>query len=511
MQITEIVNHESITNFAERLSNYYSNEKKGTNKKEKGQYFTPASIAAYMASLADVQSESIKILDPGAGLGILSVALIEKIREKNKRLINVELTLYENDEKIIPYLNEVMNIMKKRLSKYNVGFNYEVRQEDFVASNVKYITPKLNSFNEAEYPKYDIIISNPPYFKINKKEIETYGIEQITAGQPNIYYIFMAIATNMLSNEGQMIFITPRSFCSGLYYSSFRNWLIKRVHFSQVHIFKSRKNVFAKDKVLQENVITKFTKTKPLKIVMSTSEGRDMDEIKKTEVNEDDIIYKSNGHIFFRLPADKEELAIIRKLDKLPMNFYKLGYKISTGKVVAFRNSEYLKKEIGEKDIPLIWMHNIRNMRILWPSEKNGKARAIEKNEKTKKLLIENGNYVVMKRFTTKEQKKRFDVALVTDEDFKKQGYFALDNMLNYIYCPGKKLNRETISGIAEYLSLPIVDRYFRILNGHTQVNANEVYALPFPEAKKLEKIGKNTDKFANEKQERILEQILTN
>jgi len=65
-----------------------------------------------------------------------------------------------------------------------------------------------------------------------------------------------------------------------------------------------------------------------------------------------------------------------------------------------------------------------------------------------------------------------------------------LDNMLNYIYDPGNRMTKEQTFGIAQYLNLPIVGKYFRILNGHTQVNANEVYALPFPDSKKLGEMG---------------------
>ena len=120
------------------------------------------------------------------------------------------------------------------------------------------------------------------------------------------------------------------------------------------------------------------------------------------------------------------------------------------------------------------------------------KAIAIKNATESEWLLQKSGNYLVLKRFTTKEQKKRFVTACIFKEDFSKYGYFALDNMMNYIYRPGKPLTKNQTKGIAKYPDLPAVDLYFRILNGHTQVNANEVYALPFPSLERLELFGKD-------------------
>ena len=137
-------------------------------------------------------------------------------------------------------------------------------------------------------------------------------------------------------------------------------------------------------------------------------------------------------------------------------------------------------------------MHNIRRGRIEWPHTKKDKAVAIKDSVATKWLFLKSGNYLVLKRFTTKEQKRRFVTACIFKDDFEKYGHFALDNMINYIHSPDNTLTQNKIKGIAKYLALPIVDSYFRILNGHTQVNANEVYALPFPSLEQLDLFGKD-------------------
>ena len=269
---------------------------------------------------------------------------------------------------------------------------------------------------------------------------------------------------------------------------------MEKVNFQNIHLFDSRKELFSTENVLQENIITKFTKQEQENITISKTYNRKFSEREIINVSKKDVIYKSNGHIFFRIPSNQEELKVIRKLDKLPFNFYKLGIKISTGKVVAFRNKEHLQNSITKDSIPLIWMHNIRNGRIDWPNNFKNKPLAIKNSNASKWLFCKTGNYLVLKRFTTKEQKKRFVTASIFKEDFEKYGFFALDNMVNYIYSPNYELSKNQIKGISKYLNLPIVDLYFRVLNGHTQINANEVYALPFPSLEELESWGKETN-----------------
>lgn len=482
--------NESLIEFADRLASIYNHKNSKLSKKDKGQFFTPTVIAKHIASFADISKKEISILDPGAGVGILSIALIEKLLMEGK-VKKISLVCYETDIHAIPYLKV---LLEETISSINgkISLDYTIIDEDFVLSKANVLNNNLTNYNPAKEQLFDIVISNPPYFKLCKKDFSTVVFKDIISGQPNIYFLFMAISSKLLKDEGEMIFITPRSFCSGLYYSKFRTWLIEKVNFANIHLFDSRKELFVKENVLQENIITKFTKKQQDKITISKTFNGDFSNGQKINVLIKDVIYRSNGHIFFRIPSNEEELKTIRELDRLPHNFYKLGIKISTGKVVAFRNKDYLQKSITKDSVPLLWMHNIKNGRIEWPVSKKDKAIAISNNKDTKWLLLQASNYLVLKRFTTKEQKRRFETACIFKEDFEKYGCFALDNMVNYIYRPNYQLSENQIKGIAKYLVLPIVDSYFRILNGHTQVNANEVYALPFPSLDQLEMFGKS-------------------
>ncbi len=353
---------ESLVEFANKLGMLYNAQNTKSLKKDKGQFFTPDSVAKFMAELSSTSKESVSILDPGAGVGILSAALIEKLTAERK-VKKINLVCYETDKQILPYLRLLLEETKKNLPK-RVSFNYKIVEKDFVASNASKLTMDSNNHVRTDEVLFDIIISNPPYFKLNKSDLEMAQFKDIVSGQPNIYFFFMAIAAKLLNHGGEMIFITPRSFCSGLYYSKFRKWLIERVNFENIHLFDSRKELFSKESVLQENIITKFTKREVKKIKISKTFNGDFSKRHTIIVSKGDVIYKSNGYVFFRIPSNEEELKVIKELDKLPCNFYKLGIKISTGKVVAFRNREHLQKNITKDSVPLLWMHNIKNGKI---------------------------------------------------------------------------------------------------------------------------------------------------
>ena len=62
-----------------------------------GQYFTPANIASFMAScFGESNFKDIRLLDPGAGLGALSVAFIESLFP-NKSKNSIDICAYEID------------------------------------------------------------------------------------------------------------------------------------------------------------------------------------------------------------------------------------------------------------------------------------------------------------------------------------------------------------------------------------------------------------------------------
>lgn len=243
----------------------------------------------------------------------------------------------------------------------------------------------------------------------------------------------MAICARKLKDKGQMIFITPRSFASGRYFQSFRNFLFNNVILDFVHLFKTRKDTFAKDDVLQELIITRFHCLPGNgKIVISNSVGTSDLSESSVKVHESRAIVdiNSNEKIIY-LPANNREEAILDLFRLWNGTLGKYGIKISTGPVVAFRAYDYIIPNEVKDSVPLLWMHNVVKMLTDHPVNKKGKGQYIIVNKETRSSLLPNKNYVLLRRFSSKDDDSRL-IAAPYFGNMAKYELVGIENKLNY-------------------------------------------------------------------------------
>jgi adenine-specific DNA-methyltransferase len=492
MKIPERKENEGLVEYAERLSTLYSDVLRPKDIKPEGQFFTPKQVSIFMAELFDITRDKITLLDPGAGTGVLSAAFCEKLLSR-KKPVSLVIDAFENDPEIIPLLKKVLQECKKDLEGRGSKVEFNVLAKDFILTNETYLSgPGL--FEKGE-KFYDFVISNPPYYKVGTESRYSRMLAQLICGQPNIYAFFMTMAASMLADKGEMVFITPRSFCSGLYYKNFRKWFLRKAKITRIHIFESRKDIFDKDEVLQENIVIKASKNgKEGAVTITTSKDKDLNVLGRIEVDYSDVVSPKNSESFIRIPTSELDVKILHIIDKWPSTLNKQGVQISTGPVVDFRAKEHLRQDLTKGSVPLLWMHNMQNMKVVWPSKKNKKPAAIASTESTSPLLLPVKNYVLLKRFTSKEQKRRLDSAVLKQSEFPYESV-GIENHVNYIHKPKGSLSIGEVFGIAALLNTGLIDNYFRSLNGHTQVNATEIRNLPLPDLSVIKKIGEIVSK----------------
>ncbi len=487
-------NNSDLTILAQRNTCNYERIRPYENLKEKGQVFTPVVIAKFMANQFDLSSTNINILDPGAGTGILTAAICNRIAEESNEKKVITITAYEDDDTVLPFLNKNLEEVKARIEEFGHKLNFEINRNNFIYAN--YLTLDSRDLFKRNPTRYNIIVSNPPYYKVNKSDKISQLMDEIVHGQPNIYMFFLAISSKLLSDNGQMVFITPRSFCSGLYFRKFRKWLLDIVNLSSIHVFKSRNETFSNN-VLQETIITKFEKnTNKNTILISESNRSDLMSSAKFEVPKDIVVNPNDSEKVICIPKNEEDMEIIKIMRGMKKTFKDLGYKISTGPVVSFRNKENLicTDDFDKNNmIPLIWMNNLMNYSVVFPLTDLKKSQYLQFCDKTEKLILPNKNYVLVKRFSSKEQKKRVYASCYFSEKYDFP-YVTFENHLNYIKNTKDCFSKIEIMGIMAYLNSTFVDNYFRTINGNTQVNAKEIENLPFPEKDKIREIGKQIE-----------------
>jgi len=481
------------SHFADRLGVVYASSVTQQHKKENGQFFTPVKIATLMASYADFNGNSVRILDPGCGSAILSCAMIEHIANSNKILRNVELVAYETDFELISISQQVLDYLEKWGDQQGINIKTKLYTEDFILHNSDCFE-ETGLFSKP-IEQFDIVISNPPYFKLSIDDKRVKVAKVVVNGHPNIYSIFMALSAKLLKENGELIFITPRSYAAGRYFKIFREYFFRIIDLDKVHLFVSRKDTFSRDKVLQETVIVKGTKRlKPEpQVTISSSSG--LKDIKTPLIKvfpKKDIIDLNSKEKILYLPTTDYDEAVLKIFKNWTGNLAKYNIKISTGPVVAFRAREYLREKFENSTVqiaPLFWLHNVKQMILEWPIIKPKKEQYISIEEKSMSLLIPNKNYILLRRFSSKDDKNRL-IAAPYFCNFIKTDFIGVENKLNYIYRPIGHLERNEVVGLCALLNSSLFDAYFRIFNGNVNVSATELREMLLPPLDTIQEIG---------------------
>ena len=198
----------------------------------------------------------------------------------------------------------------------------------------------------------------------------------------------------------------------------------------------------------------------------------------------------SAGDMVVRIPSSAEELSILEAVEAWPDRFADLGLAISTGPVVLFRAREYLMSEPdGAETAPLLEPHNVRPFETIWPVERRGKPTAFRVCRDSLKHLVPTRNYVLLRRFSAKEERRRLTASWFL-QGSESIAYLALENHLNYVYHAERELTADEVYGLTALFNSALLDGYFRIMSGNTQVNATEIRTMKFPRLDRVAAIG---------------------
>lgn len=456
---------------------------------ELGQFLTPGPIAEFMAALFEVHQSEVRLLDAGAGAGALSSALVGHLCRRSQKPKRISITAYEIDPAQIEPLQARLEGCRRDCERAGISFSAKVLNEDFIAAAVPMVRGDLFA---SEATHFNAAIINPPYRKIRSNSPTRLLLRSAGLETSNLYTGFVALVTRLLDKGGELVAITPRSFCNGPYFKPFRGDFLTAMSLRRLHVFESRSAAFSGDAVLQENIIFHAVKgvPKPKQVIISSSSGEDGGAVTERLVDFRDVVSPDDAQQFIHLPADAEHEQARRAMQKLATSLLDLGVSVSTGRVVDFRAKEFLRQQPGQDTAPLIYPCHFNGGFVHWPKETARKPNAIVSTEQTRELLVPAGVYVLVKRFTAKEERKRI-VACIYDPHRIDAPLVGFENHLNYFHIKGRGLPMTLAKGLAAFLNSTVVDVYFRQFNGHTQVNATDLRNLNYPPKAEIERLGR--------------------
>lgn len=427
-----------------------------------GQFMTPYRIAEFMAGLFENRAHAV-LLDAGAGIGSLTLAA-----SKVLQLDRVEA--WEVDPVMQSYL-------EKSLEK--IGVPHELHLKDFILDSVDRI-----QFNQGV--RFTHAILNPPYKKIastsnHRKACSSVGLETV-----NLYTAFLGLSILQMRQGGEIVVIIPRSFCNGPYYKPFRELMLGQCAIDVLHVFESRSKAFKDDEVLQENLILKLTRGKPQgRVLLSFSHDASFADMRRREVEFRSIVEPSDAERFIRIPTEDapEESSLFEH------SLQELGFEVSTGPAVDFRLKTWWSKLPENGTVPMIYPHHFGKDGFRYPIE-HKKPNALMHSPEVDKWLMPCGVYVLVKRFSAKEEIRRVVAYLITPE-MVTAPQVAFDNKWNVFHFKKQGINKEVAQGLACFLNSTVLDSYFRVFSGHTQVNATDLRNIKYPSLVKLREWGK--------------------
>jgi tRNA1(Val) A37 N6-methylase TrmN6 len=451
-------------------------------KAKLGQFMTPAPVARFMASMFPPSDlKSCKLLDAGAGLGALTCAFLDRWSNGGFAFSRVESTTHEFDDNLRQHLESTL----ARYTGLN-GFTGRVVAGDFIMQTA------LALLEDPAQPKFTHAILNPPYKKINNGSQHRRALSQVGIETVNLYTGFLALAIELMAQGGVVVAIVPRSFCNGTYYKPFRELLLAKTAILGIHLFDSRSKAFSDDDVLQENIIIMLERGAvqgPITVTTSTDDN--FTDLATREHPFERIVFPGDVERFIHVPtsANPSELELS---DAVRFTLEEIGVRVSTGPVVDFRLKEHLRDVPEVGSVPILYPMHFTDSGTTWPIVGGKKANAIMVNDETRGWLMPNGFYCVVRRFSSKEERRRIVARVIRPDSFPEgTDALGLENHINVFNERRRGLPEELAYGLATYMNTTAVDEAFRRFSGHTQVNAGDLKTMRYPSRNMLMELGR--------------------
>jgi hypothetical protein len=383
------------------------------------------------------------------GIFISPKIIIEKLMNYvleyiNANSINVKKILEPSCGtcEIINYCDALFHDVEIDGIEYNEKIYDSIKDLTFTNS-VKLFKGDFLAYNHSLENQFNLIVGNPPYFVCSKNDIPT-KYRDFCSGRPNIFGIFILHSLNMLSNEGILAFIIPKSFLNSLYYAPIRNYIKKTCKIIKIIDFTQDNEFIDTEQATFGLIIQKLEAPE--------------------EPVECDYSVKINGNFMFASNSLQ-----LKQLFEGSTTLEKMGLKVRTGNIVWNEHKEELTDDADET--LLIYNTNIsKDNKLEVKKFKNmEKCQYIKKDGKIGPTLVVNrgnGNSAY-----------KLNYAIIT------KGPYLIENHLNEIFSPTqieKNVLLELYNKITNSFKNPKTQRFIEMFLGNNGLSKTELETI-FP------------------------------
>lgn len=476
-----------MLNLAVRNTGKLIREKSKSENIRLGRLFTKKDTARLMASMFEIDERktAFTILDPGAGTGILSAALIEEICKRAPFCKQIFLTAFETNEEFLPMLeNNLERIRKKVRHDYDVKLFVTIYNENYIVDSKNHYT--VTFFDTVE-DKYDFIISNPPtelYEKGSDEAILAGGVTQLKVGAP---FLFLKMASRHLEAGGQLVMILPTTYATASQIKPLRKELAQKLSLKRLHLFVGKQKNEKRAVPLKKNFIISYKyEEKGDSVAVTTSLDSGEGVTKLASLPYDFIVDKNDGTL--TLPKSAEEAKIVKYFSDFPETLTTLGLKMHTGLIVDSKCEGLLFTEPIKSAVPLIRPATMKNGTIEFPQPiRNQYIAPVNPS-----LIQKNKNLIIIKRIPAKSDDRFLNPSIYLASQLPTYRYISTHNKINFIDTVDKnsEMCARLAFGLFALLNSTIYDRYISIITKSKQINSKEMRDLPLPPRNIIENIG---------------------
>ncbi len=454
-----------------------------------GRLFTKKDTARLMADMLDIDGEKTvyTVLDAGAGTGILSAAVIERICKSSKGCKQIILTCYENNPDFLPMLyDNLERVRKKCRHDYGVKVYSTVYEENYITEAKTHYTV---TYFDAVPDKFDIVITNPPTELKEKDSLEAKSAGGVTQIKINAQFLFAKMAMQHIEDGGQLVIMLPTTFATASSLANQRKELSDNLTLSRVHLFVGKQKNLKRAIPLKKNMILAYKKgVKPSDVVISTSvdDGKEASIKKLPPLDYNFVVDINDGSL--TLPKSNEDVKIVKHLSRQPNTLKSLGLNMYTGLIIDNRHKGQLFSAMATGTIPIIRLSSMRGGLV--NVQKSGEGAYIAPTSDN--IIQKNKNMIVIKRIPAKSDARFLNCGIYLASRFPEHRFISTHNKINFIASAKAdgEMNVRMAFGLYALLNSTIYDRFISILSKSKQINSKEMRLLPLPEKGLIESIG---------------------
>ena len=440
-----------------------------------GRFFTGRAAALEVSELLAVPPhEELRLLDAGAGTGILTAAAIAAVcRAGTCRTLTVDA--YETDKTLLPTLADILERIRRR-ARHDFGVRVKINiiAEDFLKDATGLAEPR------GAGERYDIIVCAPPDGAPAEGSPAAAFCHRVLPQGTDLAFLFAEAAAARLREDGAMAAILPIAFADSVRAAPLRSRLLVRAPLTALTL-----DVGSRGSRRDKTLLCHFVYgEEPHYLRVRVAQGGRCEDLAPIPYTE--AVFSDEYRIL--LAKSREDITLVSAMNSLPCRLCDLGLTVKTGLTIETRYKDSLRPSREDGAVPLLHPAGILDGQMRFPPRGRPRPFIIPA---IPSLATENRTMVLVKRAPARAEGRHLVVGVYFSGQLPRDKMISTANKLCVIEGVDEEMAPDLASGLAAVLSSQYYERYCTLTGRFASVTNAALASLPLPEKDVLLAIGR--------------------